>query len=84
MYEYLPLLIAGAFIGLFTLLFFIAYLIFKRKKYNLTSDRKMSDREITKRLLAYAKPYRGKFVFVIIVMALSTAYDLLSPVLVGR
>ena len=50
MYEYLPLLIIGASIGVFTMLFLAGYGILKKKK--LTGfDRNMSDGQIIRRLL---------------------------------
>ena len=50
--EYLPLLIVGAIIGVFTILFVIAYALEKNKKESMGFDRNMSDREIVQRLLA--------------------------------
>ncbi|MBR3107390.1 MAG: ABC transporter ATP-binding protein [Clostridia bacterium] len=47
-------------------------------------DRHMDDREIIKRLMAYAKPYKKEFALVFIVMLLSIGYDLISPLLVGH
>ena len=57
MAEYLPLLIVGAVIGLFTLIFLVAYLILKKKTQAQTSERHMTDREIITRLARYATPY---------------------------
>ncbi|MBR3991431.1 MAG: ABC transporter ATP-binding protein [Clostridia bacterium] len=47
-------------------------------------DRNMSDREIIKRLLRYAKPHAGKFVLALFIMLLSIGYDVASPMLVGH
>ena len=44
----------------------------------------MGDGEIVKRLLRYAGPYKGQFALVFLVMLVSIAYDVLSPLLVGR
>lgn len=44
----------------------------------------LSDRVIIRRLLAYAKPYWKSFVLVFLIMVISIAYDLLSPILVGN
>ena len=46
MHEYLPVLILGAIIGVFTLIFVIAYALEKNKKDSMGFDRHMSDREI--------------------------------------
>ena len=57
MYEYLPLLIAGAIIGTFALIFIVAYVWDRRKKQVYEGyERNMSDRELVRRLSAYAKP----------------------------
>lgn len=82
--EYLPLLIVGAIIGLFTLGFSIAFLLEKDKKKSMGFERNMKDREIVRRLLRYAKPYLGQFILVFFVMLFSIVYDVLSPMLIGR
>ena len=83
MREYLPLLIVGGCIGVFSLLFLGGYMMLRHKK--LTGyDRNMKDSEIIRRLLRYAKPYRKRFVLAFFVMLLSIGYDLLSPLLVGH
>ena len=65
MHEYLPLLIVGGIIGLFTTIFLIAYAILRKQKEDMTDrDRNMSDKEIVIRLLRYAKPYRKNFIAV--------------------
>ena len=80
--EYLPILIVGAIIGVFTVLFLVAYAIAKRKKEDMTDrNRHMSDKEIVARLLRYAKPYWKSFIAVFIVMLFSIVYDLVSPLL---
>ena len=83
MHEYLPLLIVGAVIGVFTIFFVLAYALEKNKKASMGFDRNMSDAEIVRRLLAYAKPYWKEFALTLFVMLLSVGYDLLSPLLVG-
>ena len=83
MREYLPLLIIGALIGVFCLLFLVGYGILRHKKLS-GYDRNMKDSQIIRRLLAYAKPYRKRFVLAFFVMLLSAGYDLLSPLLVGH
>ena len=83
MREYLPVLILGAVIGVFSLIFLAAYAALKRSN-SKSYDRHMEDGEIVRRLLAYAKPYRKRFVAVLLVMLVSIAYDLVSPLLVGH
>ena len=82
MREYLPLLIVGAIIGLFAILFICLWGWVKRQKETGT-DRHMADGEIMRRLAKYAKPYWKQFILVLALMVLSIAYSLVSPVLVG-
>ncbi len=84
MREYLPLLIVGAIIGVFTLFFVAAYAMEKNKKESMGFERNMSDSEIIRRLLSYAGPYWKEFVLTLVIMLLSIGYDLLSPLLVGN
>ncbi len=86
MAEYLPILIVGAIIGMFSLLFIVAYSIDRRKPVVAEDDiiRNMSDGEIVRRLLRYAKPYRSRFVLVFFIMLFSIVYELLSPLIVGH
>ncbi|MGN0713244.1 MAG: ABC transporter ATP-binding protein, partial [Anaerovoracaceae bacterium] len=84
MYEYLPILIVGAIIGVFTLVFTIAYLAEKNRKEKVEFDRHMDDREIIRRLLVYAQPYRKAFGIVLVLLVFSIAYDLVSPLLIGQ
>ena len=83
MREYLPLLIVGAIIGVFAVLFVVLWNVVKRRKDSLSADRHMTDSEIMSRLAKYAKPYIKEFVLVLFIMLLSIAYSLISPVLVG-
>ena len=84
MHEYLPVLIVGGIIGLFTTVFLIAYAILRRQKEDMTDrDRKMSDKEIITRLMRYAKPYWKNFVAVFFVMLFSIIYEVVSPLLMG-
>ena len=84
MRNYLPVLIVGALIGAFTLVFILAYIALQRhKEQNKDNERHMSDGEIVKRLLAYAKPYWKNFVLVFFVMLFSIVYDLVSPLIIG-
>ena len=84
MYEYFPLLIVGAVIGLASVIFIVAYAMIKDKKEAIGFDRNMKDGEITKRLLKYARPYAKNFIFVLVIMLFSISYDIISPTLVGN
>lgn len=84
MHEFYPLLAVGAVIGVFSLIFIIAYLAIKDKKEAIGFDRNMTDGEISRRLLKYAKPYAWRFVFVMFIMLISVAYDIIAPMLVGE
>lgn len=83
MTEYLPLLIVGGIIGLFSAVLIFVYATVKDKKEAMGFDRKMKDGDLLRRLLAYAKPYRKTFVVVAFVMLLSIAYDIIAPLLVS-
>ncbi len=82
--KYYPLLIAGAIIGSFALIFSLAYIFMKDKKGAIGFDRHMKDGEIVKRLLHYAKPHIGSFIIVAFLMLFSISYDIISPLLVGH
>ncbi len=82
--EYYPLLIAGAIIGTFSVIFILAYAFMKNKKEAVGFDRNIPDSEIVKRLLKYAKPYWKNFLLVLAVMLFSISYDIISPILVGN
>ena len=82
--KYLPLLIVGAIIGIFTIAFLLAYIKMKKDKSYKEFERNMSDSVLIKRLLNYGRPYLGQFILVFIIMVISIAYDLLSPVLIGN
>ena len=84
MYEYLPLLIVGAIIGVFSLAFILAYALIKNKKEAIGFDRSMKDSEIAARLLRYARPHVKDFLIVLLIMLISIAYDLLSPLIIGN
>ena len=84
MRDMLPILIVGSIIGTFTVIFLVAYLLEKHKKDEREYERHMSDKEITARLLRYAKPYWKQFVAVLLIMLVSIVYDLVSPLLIGH
>ncbi len=83
MRNYLPILIVGAIIGVFAVIFIVAFALLKNKKEAIGFDRNMKDSEIVMRLMRYAKPYRKDFVIVLLIMLVSIAYDIVSPLLVG-
>ena len=82
--TYYPLIIMGAILGVFSLIFIVAYALIKNKKEAIGFDRHISDKEIVKRLLKYAKPYWKGFVFVFALMLFSISYDIISPLLIGK
>lgn len=84
MSEYLPILIVGAIIGVFTIVFLLAYCALRKVKEDPELDRNMPDREIVRRLLQYAGPYWKSFILVFFVMLFSIGYDLASPLIVGK
>ena len=81
--EYYPLLIIGAIIGVFSIVFTVAFATMKNKNESIGFDRNMKDGEIIRRLLAYAKPHAKSFIFVGITMLFSIAYDIISPLMIG-
>ena len=83
-YQYLPILIVGAIIGTFAIVFVLAYIALqKHKEKEEDNERHMADSEIIKRLLRYAKPYWKSFVLVFFIMLLSIVHQILSPLLIG-
>jgi len=84
MYEYFPLLVVGAVLGVVSTIFIIAYLSIRKQKEAIGFDRNMKDSEITKRLLAYAKPYWKNFAFVLFLMLFSISYEIIAPILMGE
>ena len=83
MTEYLPLLIAGGILGMFTTAFLVVFALEKNKKESMGFDRNMPDREIIRRLLRYAKPYWKNFALALLAMLFSVVYDVVSPLIVG-
>ena len=74
----------GGILGALSIIFILAYCLIKDKKESMGFERNISDKEIIKRLLAYAKPYWKKFLFVLLLMVFSIAYDIISPLLIGK
>ena len=82
--QYLPILIVGAIIGAFTVVFVLAYIALqKHKEKEDDHERHMADSEIIKRLMVYAKPYWKSFVLVFFIMIFSIVNDLISPLIIG-
>jgi len=84
MREYFPLIAVGAVLGVLSIIFIAAYLTIRKQKEAIGFDRNMKDSEITKRLLAYAKPYWKNFLFVLFIMLFSISYDIISPIIMGN
>ena len=80
-----PLVLVGAVIGVITALLVAAYAAVKdKKKTAMGFERNMEDGEIMRRLARYARPYLSKFLIVGLLMLFSIAYDIISPLIVGR
>ncbi|MBQ6184071.1 MAG: ABC transporter ATP-binding protein [Clostridia bacterium] len=84
MREYYPLIIVGAVLGVLSIIFIAAYFSIKNRKAAIGFDRNMKDSEIVRRLLAYAKPHIKSFLFVLLLMVVSIAYEIISPIIVGE
>ena len=84
MREYYPLFFVGAVIGTLTILFTFLYLFARKRKLTLSAERKMTDREIIKRIMRYARPHIPAFIVAGLAMLFSIAYDVVSPMLIGR
>lgn len=84
MHEYYPLLVVGAIIGVLSICFVVAYALMKNKKESIGFDRNIKDSEIMRRLFVYSKPYRKDFLIAGIIMLVSIAYDIISPIIVGE
>lgn len=82
--EFFPLLIVGGLVGLFAVVFSVAWLTVKDKKQAAGFDRNMPDKEIIRRLAVYAKPYWKRFVFALLLMVFSIVYDIAAPLIVGN
>lgn len=83
MYEYYPLIVVGAVAGAFAMGLLAAYLCVKDKKQSMSFERQMEDREILRRLMAYARPYLRQFALVGAAMLFSIAYDVAAPLIIG-
>ncbi|MBR4940809.1 MAG: ABC transporter ATP-binding protein [Clostridia bacterium] len=84
MYEFYPLLITGGVVGGLAIIFSVAYMTIRKQKEAIGFDRNMKDSEITRRLLRYAAPYWKSFAAILLIMLISVAYDIVSPIIVGN
>ena len=84
MTEYFPLIFVGAVVGVFSIVFIVAFALIKNKKEAIGFGRTMKDTEICKRLFVYAKPHAKSFLVVLLVMLFSIAYDIASPLIIGE
>ena len=84
MREYYPLLVVAAIVGLFTIVFSLAFVFMKDKKKAFGFDRNMEDSEILRRLFEYAKPHWKSFLLVLVILVASVTYDVVSPRILGR
>ncbi len=82
MREYLPIFIVAGIIGLFSLGFTLAFALVKNKKEGMGFDRHMKDSELFARLVRYAKPHWKSFTLSLVIMVVSIAYELLSPMII--
>ena len=83
MAEFLPILIVGSIIGVFSIVFILAYIALSKAKEQKEYERNMSDGELVSRLFAYAKPYWKSFLLVLVIMVFSILYDIISPLIMG-
>ena len=84
MRNYYPLLLVGGIIGIIAIVLIVAYASIKDKKQAIGFERHMKDGEILKRLIKYATPYKWKFLLVGFIVLFGIAYDILSPIIVGK
>ena len=83
MLEYLPIIIVGAVIGAFTIVFLFAYITLKKRMISDDSERNMEDKELIRRMIRYAAPYWKWFLLIFAFLLLSVTFDIVSPLLVG-
>lgn len=83
MLEYYPLLVVGGLIGIVTTILIIAYTTMKDKAEAIGFDRKMKDGELIRRLIGYAKPFSKNFFAVMLIMLVSVAFSIASPLMVS-
>ncbi len=84
MREYLPLLIAGAMIGVVATILIIVFLCIKDRKEAFGFERHMKDSEIIRRIGKYAKKYWKRYILIFFLMILAASSEVLSPLIVGN
>lgn len=84
MLEWYPILTVGGVLGIIATVLIIAYMTIHSDKKAIGFDRNMKDSEITRRLLAYAKPHWKSFAIVLVVMLFSISYNIAAPRIVGN
>lgn len=87
MLEFLPIIIVGTVIITFTVLFAVAYAALKKREKQRADEedeRKMDDKELIKRLLYYARPYKKEFLLILFIMIVSIMYDIIGPFMIGE
>ncbi len=83
MREFLPIIIVGAIIGAFTIVFLAAWAVLRRRATTET-ERTLADGEIVERLVKYAIPYWKQFLLVLLIMIVSVIYDVVSPLMIAK
>lgn len=83
MHKWYPLLVIGGVLGILSIIFIIAYATMKDKKEAIGFDRKMSDGELIRRLLHYARPFKKSFLLAGFFMLLAIAYSISAPLIVA-
>ncbi len=84
MREWMPILIAGGILLLFSLGFLLAFALVKNKKETMGFDRRMKDSVLMGRLFRYAKPHSNMFALSLCIMVVSIGYEILSPLLTAN
>ncbi|MCQ2412622.1 MAG: ABC transporter ATP-binding protein/permease [Sphaerochaetaceae bacterium] len=84
MREFLPIIIVGAVIGAFTIVFAFAYFALKKRMKDDSKDRHIEDKELIRRMVHYAKPHWKSFLVILVVMIVSIVFDIVSPLIVGE
>lgn len=83
MSKYLPIIIVGAAVGVFSSVLIFLLFVFKDKTVENEYNRKVKDSVLIKWLLRYAKPYWKGFLAAFFLMGLSIVYSVVSPILVA-
>mgnify|MGYP004633079887 FL=1 len=79
-----PIIYVFAILLVFTLVFFIAFLMIKDKKEAFGFERNMKDSEIIKRLFVYGKKHIKAFTIALIIMLISISSDIFLPIITGK